>query len=373
MQEDLKKYMKGIKISILGGAGVLGLIFLTNLSFRLISEASDFGVAAGFILMIVVWTAILFGLWKGYDVLKLHFPNWFPLVLLCFLPFLGGCSTYVKPGEVGILVDNYGSDKGVQPFSIKTGQFWYNPFTTTLYTYPTYIQTMKWEQKNNDDITYASSDGSTFSADISCSFAIKSDRVPDFYVKFRSNDIHAFDEGFLKNIVRDAFNEVANQYTMEQLYGEKKSDVINDAKKRVNALVEHIGVDIVQLGYIGAPRPPETVMASINKKIVAIQNAETAKNVVEQVKQEALQNVARAQGQADANKKLSESLTPNLIEWRRLELTRDAIEKWNGVRPMVEGSSSGLLMNINPPPPINPVLEQLRERTLEKIKERADK
>ena len=81
---------------------------------------------------------------------------------------------------------------------------------------------MKWEQKNNDDITYASNEGSTFSADIPCSFAIKSDRVPDFYVKFRSNDIHAFDEGFLKNIVRDAFNEVANQYTMEQLYGEKK-------------------------------------------------------------------------------------------------------------------------------------------------------
>jgi regulator of protease activity HflC (stomatin/prohibitin superfamily) len=300
-------------------------------------------------------------------VLKDHFPTLFPVVaLLCFFPFLGGCSTYVKPGEVGILVDNYGSDKGVQPFSIKTGQFWYNPFTTTLYTYPTYIQTMKWELRNNDDITYASSDGSTFSADISCSFAIVADKVPDFYVKFRSNDIHAFDEGFLKNIVRDAFNEVANQYTMEQLYGEKKNDVINDAKKRVNTLVAHIGVDIVQLGYIGAPRPPETVIASINKKIVAIQDAEAAKNVVVRIKAEAEQNVARAAGQAEANKRLSESLTPNLIEWRRLELTQEAINKWNGVRPMVEGSSSGLLMNINPPSSPNHVLEQLREKYRDK-------
>ena len=147
---------------------------------------------------------------------------------------------------------------------------------------------------------------------------------------------------------------------MEQLYGEKKNDVINDAKKKINILVEHIGVDIVQLGYIGAPRPPETVIASINKKIVAIQDAEAAKNVVVRIKAEAEQNVARAQGQANANKLLSESLTPNLIEWRRLELTQEAINKWNGVRPMVEGSSSGLLMNINPPPRAT-ILDQLRE------------
>ena len=159
-ESDLQDLKKWLKYGVLGAVGFLGMVYLTNLSFKLISEASDFGVATGFILMILIWTVILFGLWKVYDVLKFHFPNWFPLVILCFLPFLGGCSTYVKPGEVGILVDNYGSDKGVQPFSIKTGQFWYNPFTTTLYTYPTYIQTMKWEQKNNDDITYASSDGS---------------------------------------------------------------------------------------------------------------------------------------------------------------------------------------------------------------------
>ena len=234
MQEDLKKWIKGIKISMMGAVGVLGI----GISYQSLISAdrrtSDFGVATGFILMVLIWTVVLFGLWKGYDVLKLHFPNWFPLVLLCFLPFLGGCSTYVPPGEVGVLVDNYGSEKGVEPYAIKTGQFWYNPFTQTLYKYPTYIQTMKWEQRNNDDITYASNEGMTFSADISCSFEIDGEKVPAFYVKFRSSDIHAFDEGFLKNIVRDAFNEVANQFTTEQLYGDMKNKVIADAKEKVN-------------------------------------------------------------------------------------------------------------------------------------------
>ena len=109
MQEDLKKW---IKYGVMGAVGFLGMVYLTNLSFRLIDEQSNFGVATGFILMVLIWTVVLFGLWKGYDVLKLHFPNWFPLVLLCFLPFLGGCTTYVKPGEVGYWSITMGAARG---------------------------------------------------------------------------------------------------------------------------------------------------------------------------------------------------------------------------------------------------------------------
>ena len=58
MQEDLKKW---IKYGVMGAVGFLGMVFLTNLSFRLIAEASDFGVAAGFILMI--W----YGPWFSSD------------------------------------------------------------------------------------------------------------------------------------------------------------------------------------------------------------------------------------------------------------------------------------------------------------------
>jgi hypothetical protein len=45
---------------------------------------------------------------------------------------------------------------------------------------------------------------------------------------------------------------------------------------------------------------------------------------------------------------LVQSLTPTLLEWRRLTLTEQAITKWDGKRPQVESAGAGLLLNITP-------------------------
>ena len=58
--------------------------------------------------------------------------------------------------------------------------------------------------------------------------------------------------------------------------------------------------------------------------------------------------IALAEGQAQANKVLTASLTEPLIRWRELDITEKAVARWNGARPMVEGKESGLLLNINP-------------------------
>lgn len=43
---------------------------------------------------------------------------------------------------------------------------------------------------------------------------------------------------------------------------------------------------------------------------------------------------------------LAQSLSPSLIQWRQLDLTEKSIARWNGVRPLVEGQASGLLLNV---------------------------
>lgn len=49
--------------------------------------------------------------------------------------------------------------------------------------------------------------------------------------------------------------------------------------------------------------------------------------------------LTKATAQAEANRKLAASITPELI-------LNKAIEKWDGVRPMVEGGKSGLLIQL---------------------------
>jgi hypothetical protein len=57
--------------------------------------------------------------------------------------------------------------------------------------------------------------------------------------------------------------------------------------------------------------------------------------------------VTRAQGEADANRIRQSSISPQLLELRRLENQRAYIDKWNGQLPSVEaGQGTGLLLQL---------------------------
>jgi hypothetical protein len=60
--------------------------------------------------------------------------------------------------------------------------------------------------------------------------------------------------------------------------------------------------------------------------------------------------VTRAQGEADANRIRQNSLTPQLLELRRIENSQMLIEKWNGQLPQVEsGQGSGMILQLPRP------------------------
>ena len=48
----------------------------------------------------------------------------------------------IDAGHEGIKVNLYGSEKGVDNISLVTGAIWYNPFTESVYEYPTFVQTV---------------------------------------------------------------------------------------------------------------------------------------------------------------------------------------------------------------------------------------
>lgn len=79
-------------------------------------------------------------------------------LLSLFMVFsMTSCMEKVDAGCEGIKVNLYGSDKGVDDASLVTGIVWYNPWTTTVYEYPTYVQTIDYEP-----FTINAKDGSEF-------------------------------------------------------------------------------------------------------------------------------------------------------------------------------------------------------------------
>lgn len=282
------------------------------------------------------------------------------LVLLLVLSV--GCTTRIGPGMVGIEVDQSGSQRGVQDFTLKTGRVWYNPYSTSIIEYPTYMQSVVWsanKQEGNpvdESITFTTKDSMIVSADFNVSYTLVESKVPDFYVKFRSDDLKGFSDGFMHNQARDCVNNIAGKFDIEQIMGDN-ADFIANSRKCLQDTMMLFGVKLEQFGLIGAPRPPDNVKESINMKVQATQLALQKQNEVAQAQADAKSRVAvadgdaqamisRAKGEAEANRIKSSSIDDKLVSWYRLTNEHDMIWHWDGHRPQIEAGASGMLLQL---------------------------
>ena len=256
--------------------------------------------------------------------------------------------TRIEAGYVGVEVNLAGSQRGASEIPVRTGWVFYSPLTTQIIEFPTYVQTVKWTRNVNEgnplneEMGFNSKEGMEIFADVSLSYAIEPTKVPDFYVKYR-------------------VNEVASTYTVEDVYGEKKAEFLSRVERQIQDKVTNVGVGVQQFGFIGAPRVPAVIAQAITAKAQAIQEAERAKNELATTQAEAAKKIAeadgdaksqvtRAQGEADANRIRQSSLTAQLLELRRLENQRALIDRWNGQLPSVEaGQGSGLMLQLPRP------------------------
>ena len=265
---------------------------------------------------------------------------------------------------MGVEVVLSGSQRGPAEIPIRTGWVFYSPLRSEIIEFPTFVQTVKWTRDlnegraTNEEMSFNSKEGMEIYSDVSLSYAIEPRRVPDFYVKYRVSDLELFTHGILRDVVRNSLNEVASTYSVEQIYGEQKSEFLAKTQALVQSKMEPVGVEIQQFGFIGAPRVPTVIAEAITAKAQAIQDAERARNELAKTQAEAAKTIAeadgnakaevtRAQGEAEANRIRQSSLTPQLLELRKIENQKELIARWNGQLPTVEaGSSSGLLLQL---------------------------
>ena len=292
--------------------------------------------------------------------------RWLAIPVLIVL-FFAGCATRIGPGRVGIKVDLAGSQRGVEELPIRTGWVFYSFLSSTIVEYPTSVQTAKWTHDpnegspNNEEMSFNTKDGLTVYGDLSVSYHLDSAKVPAFYVKFRNDDIQQFTHGFLRNVARDAINRTGSQYTVQEVMGEKKSELEQNSRAELQKQVGDIGVVIDQFGFIGSPRPPQSVIDSINAKVQAQQIAVQKQNELVQSQADAAKLVAAAEGQAKAqvavangeaesNRVRAASISQNIIEWQKLAVTDRWIAKWNGQVPQVQTGANGpgMLLDITP-------------------------
>ena len=258
--------------------------------------------------------------------------------LLIGLLFFANSCERIDAGHVGVKVNLYGDGKGIDDITEVTGIAFYNPFSQKIYEFPTFVQHKEYVKTEDADESFVinSKDGSEFHVSPIINYAVKRERVPYIFGKYR-RDLPSIEEGFLKTTVYDAFRMVANSYTAEEMVSSRQA-FENRVRHLLDSALIPEGFVISQmtsnLGY------PDQFKNAIIAKNNAVQSALTAENKVKTAEAEAKIKIATAEGsaqamltqaraEAEANKLKQSTLTPMLLQqmW---------IEKWNGSVPSTQ-------------------------------------
>lgn len=234
----------------------------------------------------------------------------------------------IDAGNVGIKINLYGSDRGVDNITIVTGRVWYNTWTTKIVEFPTFTQSVDYEP-----FVVTTRDAAEFSVDPKLNYHINPARVPQIYKQYRKS-LSEIEQQFMRNTIYDAYRIVANSFTSDSVMSnrEKFEDRIQ------TILTQNLGKD----GFIydqltSAISPPASLRRMIDEKNASIQARLKAENEAKQAIAEAQVTKAKAEGEAaallvkaraesEANRLRQLSLTPLLIQ-------QQMIEKWDGKLP----------------------------------------
>ncbi|AFZ30833.1 SPFH domain, Band 7 family protein [Gloeocapsa sp. PCC 7428] len=242
------------------------------------------------------------------------------LAAVVFKPF-----AIVNAGERGVVmrfgkVQDTVLDEGIHPIM---------PIVTTVRSINVRVQ----ESSFNSDA--ASKDLQKVTTEISLNWHIDPARVNKVYQQV--GDEEQIVAGIITPAVSEVLKAATAKKTAEQIITER-TDLKEEIDKQLESRLANYGLVVDDVSLVNFAFSPEFSKA-IESKQIAEQEAKQAEFIALKASKEAIAEVNRAKGQAEAQRLQRLTLTPELLQ-------KQAIEKWDGRFPTVM-SGNGTLPLIN--------------------------
>jgi len=273
------------------------------------------------------------------------------IVLLIF--GFTGCER-IDAGHVGVKVNLYGDGKGVDDVTEVTGIVFFNPLSTKIVEFPTFMRHKEYKAViedgkvvSDESFVVNSKDGSEFHVSPLVNYSVRREKVPYIFQKYRVS-LSEIEGGFLKTAVYDAFRVVANSYNADALISNRQEF----EKKVRQVLIQQLSPEGFTLQQFTSNLIyPETFKKAIEAKNNAVQQSLMTENLVKTAEAQARIKIATAEGnaqalltnaraEAESNRLRQQTITPMLLQ-------QMAIEKWDGSLPQYQmGGGSNFYLPI---------------------------
>lgn len=272
------------------------------------------------------------------------------IVAVIIIALIGGGITIaslesVGQGEVGVVWTYSG---GVQEKTLSPGIHFVGP-TAKVKTYPVSQQQLVLSNNPSDynkDLhpdwhVDAPADGGMVKLNMTINYNFMADRVVELYSRFNGMDGDTIVDNMVQNSIIAYIKEVTPQFSVMDIYSDKRAEVSKAITDYLNTkLNDEYGINISSALIIDV-QLDETLMAKVQAKEQAKQDAEKAEldrqtaiaqGEADKAKAEADAEVMRiqaeaeaeqtriaAQAEADANNIINNSITDNLIRMKEAE------------------------------------------------------
>ena len=268
-------------------------------------------------LVLVFITMIILGINLEEGYFEIRPRMLFGLLWLIILVF--GCFSTIKSGEVGIIT-RFGK---IIDTTKNEGLVFKLPIDKMT---KINIKVQKYE--NSTPLSTSTKDMQVVNnIKVSINYRLDKDKVIDLYKKVGID----YNTNVLEPSIQETVKAVISKYTAEELVT-KRSEISLDMNDTLDERIKGYGINSVAVSINNFDFSAAYNYA-IEKKAVAEQEVETSKNQLEKAKIDAEKKKVEAQGEADANALLEESLTDEII-------MQKFIEKWNGELPKVTSSDN---------------------------------
>ncbi|WP_454735454.1 SPFH domain-containing protein [Cupriavidus necator] len=258
--------------------------------------------------------------------------------ILCILALpvlfsLAGCDN-VPAGFVGVQVERYGDDRGVN-VEVKGPGRYYNGMNVDMFLFPTFTQTVVWDKEGTDEsFTFQTAEGMAVNTDVGASFFIPRENAAKVFQKYRKG-VAEIEATVLRAWVRDALTMAGGGMAIEDVYGKGKAELQAKVEAHVKKVAASAGIAVENVYFMGSMRLPQAVMNSINGKIAATQIAQQKENELRAAEADAAKAVAVAKGEAESTRIRGEALRTNPQALQQM-----AIERWDGKLPQYLGAGA---------------------------------
>lgn len=251
------------------------------------------------------------------------------LVVLVVGSMAAGCmTTTIRSGESAVKYSIFGgTDLTAQPME-------------GLNVHAPWVELIRYDvrvQEQLENMEALSSNGLSIGTDVSIRWRPDVTRLPQLHTTYGTDYYRKLVQPELRSAVR----EIIGQFTPEELYSSRRTQLQDQIYAEVKTGVGEQFV-LVEAVLIRDVRLPDQIRGAIENKLKEEQEAERYEFTLQKEQLEAQRKKIEAEGQAEYQRIITESLSAQFLRYKGIEATQKLAESPNTKTVIVGGGESGL-------------------------------